>query len=178
MSEGIRPELMLNDGRWDIGRLIGDELVARFGFEAEPDWDGVFQRVVDSQHAVIVTIGDWGRVPGGGSTMPSPRFGVARRDINELWNNLLDDRVRRWRRTVREHPWFFGREPVSFLTSRDEPVDVTRWMDELIPRLVAETPHWSLRAAGRSDLSRSVALRADDVVTSPLSENAFWIRSL
>lgn len=144
MIEGVGPELMLSDGqRWNIGRYIGEELIERFGFEEDPESSGgSYRRIVNSQHAVVATIGGWSKIPGGGTTIPMPKFGVARRDINELWHFLIPRLRGPWGSTVAEQPWFFGREPVSFIWT-DTPGEVSGWLDDVIPRLVAEAPHWS-----------------------------------
>lgn len=159
MAEGVPPELMLGDGEWNIGRFIGDDLIERFGFEADPDASGgVYRRIIDSENAVEVLIDGWSRVPGGGTPMPRPIFGVARRDINELWHELLDERMRPWAATVSEQPWFFDRERMSFRYS-SSPADVSGWLDDVIPQLVARAPHWSFVKA-HMELSAALPTKA------------------
>ncbi len=142
MVEGVRRELVLSDGRWNMGRFIGEELIERFGFEEEPANRGVFRRIVDTQHAAVVIVDGWDELPGGGRTSAAPTFGVARRDINELWHELLDTRIHRWRPSITESKPFFDRQPVV-LKFTQTPVAVAAWLDEWIPGFVDKAPRWS-----------------------------------
>jgi len=142
MVEGVPPELVMADGRWNVGRFIGDELVERFGFSEDAEYGGVYRRIMDSQHAVSVRMGGWDCLPGGGTPIPLPDFGVSRRDINELWHDLLNPRVKKWVDTVSGSLHFFGRPQDSF-NYKDTPQTVREWTDEWIPRLIDEVPHLS-----------------------------------
>lgn len=125
----------------NIGWEVANRLVDVHGFEPAPEHPGRFRRIVDSQHAVLVTFSRWDE-PNGGALRASFYFGIARRDINELWRDLLDPRVLTWRPTLQERPTFFddGR-PLAGFSDRDYTAEeMADWLDLWVPRLVSEAP--------------------------------------
>lgn len=139
---------MVARGERNVGWEVANRLLDVHGFEQGTDLSpGEFRRIVDSQHAATVTFEKWDE-KGGGALTARFELGVARRDINELWRDLLQEGWSIWWPTLRErHPWFFndGRphSGMSYLTwsggprtySEDE---VAHWVDTYIPRLLDE----------------------------------------
>lgn len=138
---------MLDPGQRDFGWEAANRLIEVHGFAHATDIaPGQFRRVVDSQHAATVSFDSWDEKTGGGYNA-SFSLGVARRDINELWRELLQPGWSSWWPTVKERvpPGFFddGRPAggMGDLTwdggprtyTKDEVID---WVDTYVPRLV------------------------------------------
>lgn len=122
---------------WNIGLFVADLLVDQHGFE-QLDAPSHFLKKVDGQHAALVSMSPWDREPPGGHDRPSVYFGVARRDINELWRDLIRETIDPWKATTNVS--FSADDPslgsLSYLTtSRD---DVAEFVDEWIPKMLAE----------------------------------------
>ena len=98
----------------DIGFEMSGRLVNEHGFEQDHTWRGRFRKIVDAEHAAVVTFSSW-REPGGGAGRGVPIFGVARSDINLLEDQLLDRKVKgQWRATIEER----GKRSSSITTVR------------------------------------------------------------
>lgn len=136
---------LMSNEVWNIGLYVADLLTDQHGFEQleEPSH---FRKVVDSQHAAFVSISPWDRKPPGGYDSPSVRFGVARRDINELWAKLINDRVEPWRSTV-SFSYSETERVGSFLYFEHSQDDVEGFVDEWMPKMVAE--HTNLASVER-----------------------------
>ena len=74
----------------NIGREIREQLIEHFGFTDDDQTPGQYRRAVDAQHQLVITDGSWHIGKDGGHSSAGLDFLVARRDINELWMELLN----------------------------------------------------------------------------------------
>lgn len=132
----------------DIGFEMSGRLVNEHGFEQDHTWRGRFRKIVDAEHAAVVTFSSW-REPGGGAGRGVPIFGVARSDINLLEDQLLDRKVKgQWRATIEERGKAFfvahGRPLGGFTdiasdrTHAYSEQEIVDWVDTWVPRLVED----------------------------------------
>lgn len=126
----------------DIALEVIARISERHGFERDPNYPGRVRRTIDDQHQVMASVTPWQAWDDATEdrTRANVSFGIARRDINELWAELLDDRVATWFETIAEYLPFFGQPPaqwLSFLTPENE---VESWIDEWVPQLVTKAP--------------------------------------
>ena len=125
----------------NIGLEISTVLRETFGF-VEGRFPGEFVKEIDPQHAVIVDVEPWDEKPPGGSRSPGVRFGVARRDINELWAELLDNSsIVPLTPLIEGAERFCGQPRASWLSHRDPPEEIEAWLLEWVPRLLDEVPN-------------------------------------
>ena len=121
---------------WNVGLELRDLLFAEHGFE-QGHRDGSFLRRVDSQHGLVIRASRWAAA-GGGDVSLGVLIGFARRDNNQLWNQLLDERVHEWRTTVSVlDPVGTGYK--SFIVVDGLRPDIAGWLNETVPRLVELT---------------------------------------
>lgn len=119
---------------WNVGRELRDLLFNEHGFEQGPYEEGAFLRRVDAQHGVLINSGRWD-APDAGSKSVSIRIGFARKDNNQLWHELLDERVHEWSSTIHvSDP--FGEGPKSFIGTGGLRPDIAGWLNKTVPRLL------------------------------------------
>ncbi len=124
----------------NIGLDVAERICERYGFSAEERKStGVFVRVMDAQHAVTISLVPWQKAPPKGGSQVSVSFGVSRRDITDLREELFDDVVSQWWWTVTEPPRFFD-QPFGNWASTAERSQITEWVDLWVPRLIEEAP--------------------------------------
>lgn len=146
----------------NVGLEFREILFAEYGFEQGPyNHGGNFLRIVDAQHCLHVNADRWD-APGGGAIIFGLRIGVGRRDNNQLWRDLLDDRVHEWSRTVALAQDVLGEPLRSFHGWEGARPDMAGWLEENVPRLVefanhsyiVETLAENSAASGTLDLTR------------------------
>lgn len=140
----------------DVQREVRDALIDRFGFSYRPS--GWFIREVGAQHSAVVLVG-----PNYGERTNEARIslGVSRRDVNELWHELVDTGLPLWRATILNgpEPHFWGEPDPFFTYLLHTPEDVQDWMGEHIPRLVSEVCNFGFITA---KFSEAVGSHPDD----------------
>jgi|GEM_PF-3803903 len=130
----------IHDERRNVEAEVADRIVEKYGFERMPNktvaW---FRLIVDSQHSAMVLFSKWDgpNGPTGGLTAAF-KFGIARRDINELWSELFGNELGIWRTTVEERWPFFehGRPGAGLSYSEYSVQEVEEWVDLWVPRLI------------------------------------------
>lgn len=124
--------------RENFGLDLSAYIEETFSFAATQDFPGQLDRRVDEQHLVIVTITPWSEAAPGGTNRPAALLSTARRDINEVWRDVFNDRITPEFSTIGERPmWFFDQPQGSWLgRSPDTRDDMFAWADVWIPRLI------------------------------------------
>jgi len=118
---------------WNVGLELRDLLFTDHGFE-QGHRASSFLRRVDAQHGVVIRADRW-TAAGGGDVSLGVLIGFARRDNNQLWNQLLDERVHEWRTTVDVlDPVGTGLK--SFIGVGGLRPDISGWLNRTVPRLL------------------------------------------
>ena len=74
-------------------------LIEQYGFENTERYD-VFRKIVDSQHAMIIEDRSSEATKSTNHSSVHLRFELARRDINEMWRDMINDNIGPWRATI------------------------------------------------------------------------------
>ena len=135
MAYVVPPILDDFDETRDIHREIRDALVDRFGYTHRRQ--GRFTLEVDSEHSAVLVVG-----PNFGERRTNEAriwLGVMRRDINDLWRELLSKSLSEWFPTINNsEPYFFGEADPNFSHLFHTPEVIQEWLDAYIPRLASE----------------------------------------
>lgn len=128
----------------NAGREVQSHLLTRFGFVNDEDRPGRYRLPVDAQHQLVITDGTWGKSKEGGHTSANLYFQVARRDINELRGQILNDMGVWWPTLKVDTILFDGDRTVGHLSDfRLDAAAVSAFCDLWVPRFVAEAPRLS-----------------------------------
>lgn len=126
---------------WNIAEFAESQLLERFGFatsahKTAQGIESVFERQVDAQHAVIVSIVGFDRGAGVGH-IPFLDLGLARRDINDLQAEMISaDISGPWTKIVDEKRGrFLGREREDWISHMHGPEVVVDYLERWIPGL-------------------------------------------
>jgi|GEM_PF-6497180 len=149
----------------NVGLRMARLLLERFGFQ-EAGIPGRFRKITDSQHAVIVSVTPWDEFGRGGGSRAQPEFGIARRDINELWGELLTNpSITPLHPTMESGAHRFLGQPRAMWGSDTSENEIVAWLDQWVPRLVAEVPSLPF-------LQRYLALATDRAALGEIIPNA------
>lgn len=146
---------------WAVGDHVHGRLVDTHGYELVDEVLWVFRKVLDGQHAALVTAD-----PTGGNRACFLQLGYARRDINELVWQLQGVLGDPWRRTAKfmfdeseaPFPEFSGYPELPLLST---PEAVTEWMERWLPKFEARLGLDEVVAELRAQIDDAPPARVD-----------------
>ena len=122
----------------NVGREVRAHVTERFGFVDDDVHPGRYRRAVDAQHQLVITDDSWDLGKNGGHSTANLQFQVARRDINELWKELLNPDIGLWWPTVKVNRLLFDGN--SRLGAVRVAAEVAEYCDEWVLKFIEEAP--------------------------------------